>query len=214
MSDIREVTKIYIIESQRDSDILCQRFEGKALSASLDLSEIENEYFQIVSKEMFEFCITQISKDIYIKNRSGNLVIPYLHFSSHGDENGIILTDNTYLNWKSLRNYIDRINSVVGFITLPTKPDMQLSILNLCFSVCKGFCAKEIQGDLKDHKYVCLVGPIDKVDWSDSLIAFTTFYHQIFYKHKTAKDAILNMNSAAGLENIFQISMGSGTALA
>ena len=213
MADLRKNVKIYIIESQKDSDILNKRTEGKALSASLDLSQIENQYYQVVTIEMLEECIKQICIDISF-NRLRELAIPYLHFSAHGNEEGIVLTDKTFIDWNKMRLYIDSINLNIGFIKpKPENPKLILSILNLCFSTCKGIFARNIQGDLPDNKYVCIVGPNDAVDWSDSLIAFSTFYHQVFYKHKCGNDAIKNMNFAAGLDNIFQISMGAGLKL-
>jgi len=213
MSDYRENCKIYIIESQKDSDILNKRTEGKALSATLDLAHIPNMYYQVVTVEMLEECFKQICLDISYYRFEG-LVIPYLHFSAHGNDTGIILTDNTFIDWEKMRKYIDVINTNIGFIRpKPDNPKLLVSILNLSFSTCKGIYAHNIQGDLSDNKYVCLIGPTDAVDWSDSLIAFSTFYHQIFYKHKKANDAINNMNAAAGLDSIFQISMGFGLKL-
>ena len=64
MSDYRENCKIYIIESQKDSDILNKRTEGKALSATLDLAHIPNMYYQVVTVEMLEECFKQICLDI------------------------------------------------------------------------------------------------------------------------------------------------------
>jgi hypothetical protein len=214
MPDLRDNCKIYIIESQRDSDILQNRTEGKALSATLDLAQIRNKYFQVVTIAMLEECFRMICEDISF-NRLRGLVAPYLHFSAHGNVEGIVLTDNTFIDWIQIRQYIDNINNSIGFIRpRPENPKLLVSILNLCFSTCQGINARQIQETLPDNKYVCLIGPTESVDWSDSLIAFSTFYHQVFYKHRTATEAVTNMNAAAGLVDVFQISMGSGLKLA
>ncbi|MCW4001535.1 MAG: hypothetical protein NWE93_14995 [Candidatus Bathyarchaeota archaeon] len=213
MSGLKDHCKIYIIESQRDSDILDNRTEGRALSASLDLAQIQNIYYQVVTIETLEECFRIISDDISF-NRLRGLIAPFIHISAHGNRDGIILTDNTFIDWDRMRQYIDKINVEIGFIKpIPSKPKFNVSVLNLCFSTCEGINANKIQGDLSDNKYVCLVGPSTSVDWSDSLIAFVTFYHQVFYKNKTASEAITNMNAASGLNNIFQISNGSGLKL-
>jgi hypothetical protein len=212
MIDLRKIAKIYIIESQRDSDILVNRTEGKALSASLDLAEIPNKYYQVVSEKMLDECLSLITKEIIELRKTNSLVAPYLHFSTHGNEDGIMLTDKTFINWESLSSYIDYMNSKIGFMKHPNRPDFQISLLNLCFSVCQGYNAKKIQGDSEDNKYVFIIGPTTSVDWSDSLIAFLTFYHQVFYKQKKAKEALLQMNKAAGLDDIFNISTGKGIA--
>ena len=67
-----------------------------------------------------------------------------------------------------------------------------------------------MQKDQKYSIYATLVGPNQEVDWADSLVAFVVYYHAVFHKKQTAKDAVALMNNAAGLENVFGHSLGFG----
>jgi len=49
-----------------------------------------------------------------------------------------------------------------------------------------------------------LVGPTESLQWSDSLIAFSSFYYLIDQKNFTLSKALPLMNAAAGLNNVFQ----------
>jgi hypothetical protein len=210
MGNLKRTIKIYIIESQSDMDILHKRTEGKTLSSGLELAGINHEYFQVINEKMLDECFEIIITDVLAKRPSG-MVAPYLHFSAHGNEQGIGLSNGDFLNWHLLRDKLDYINLKLDMIRpYPENPDFGISFLNICFSVCKGFYGTEIQGDLKENKYTSLIGPVEAVDWSDSLIAYMTLYHNIIHKRIGALKAVEKMNLAAGLDNIFQISMGYG----
>lgn len=209
MSEFKPNCKIYIIESQSDSDILIGRSEGKSLSSALELSNINCQYFQVINEDMLDKSFDLIIQDINQLKLKG-LIIPFIHFSAHGNEDGIGLSNNDFLHWEVLRSKIDKINSEVGKFNLPDLDKLERSRLHLCFSVCNGFHASKIQGDYKENKYTLLIGPTKEVDWSDSLLAFTTLYHQIFHKGVKAVPAVRNMNLAAGLDNVFQLSPGYG----
>jgi hypothetical protein len=208
MNKFKKNCKIYIIESQSDVDILVGRSEGKTLSLGLELAGISNQYFQVINEDMLDKCLDFITEDI--KNlKSNGLAIPFLHFSAHGNKMGIGLSNNDFLDWNNLRLKIDSLNSKIQKIVFQND-SIERSILHLCFSVCNGFHAAEIQGDIKENKYTFIIGPVEEVDWSDSLLAFMTFYHQIIHKDTKAITAVKNMNTAARLENIFQLSSGYG----
>jgi len=208
MTLVKQLTKIYIIESPRDTDLLDNRIEGHALFSTLNLAGINNQYFQVVTKNSLENTFARIVIDIN-NLKSQDLVAPYLHFSAHGNENGFGLSNGEFITWDMLRDYLDNINREITFIRYPGYT-LDISLLNLSFSVCKGFNAKKMQDGLDRNIYSSLVGPIESVDWADSLIAYSTLFHQIFYKGKRMIDSISIMNSAAGLSNIFQHSLGYG----
>lgn len=208
MSKFKKNCKIYIIESQSDDDILYGRSEGKTLSSGLELAGINNQYFQVINEKMLDQCLEAIAEDIL--KLKPDLFAPFLHFSAHGNEFGIGLSNDDFIDWGNLREKIDSVNSKIGKVKLPKAPKLERSVLSLCFSVCEGFCATQIQGDFKENKYISLIGPTEAVDWSDSLLAYMTFYHQVFHKSAKAVTAVRIMNSAAGLDDIFKISPGYG----
>lgn len=210
MRDFTKICKIYIIESQSPEDILVNRTEGRALSAGLDLSGIANKYYQVIDEDCLDKCLLEIAANIN-NLKQNDLVAPYIHISAHGNEDGFVLTGGEFINWNMFREKIDLLNELTGKIQpIPEKPHIQISPINYCFSTCKGFNAHKIQGDINENKFSSIIGPSELVDWSDSLIAFMTFYHQIFYKKNRAKNAVKIMNISAGLENIFKIKIGFG----
>ncbi|WP_179340047.1 hypothetical protein [Winogradskyella ludwigii] len=213
MKDIIGKCKIYIIESQSDNDIFDGRTEGNALSSGLKLAGISNEYYQVINEKMLDKAILKISENIKELVSNGKLIVPFIHFSAHGNESGIGLTNNDFIDWSKLRKKIDYANSIIGKVKFDDSDNArEFSRLNLSFSVCKGINAIKIQQGFEDNKYLQLVGPNVAVDWADSLIAFMTFYHLMFYKSEviTAFEIVEKMNIAAGLKDIFEISGGSG----
>ena len=207
MVDFTKICKIYIIESQSSNDILENKTEGKALSASLDLSGISNQYFQVIDNVSFDKCIEIIAYDINSLKKD-DLVAPYIHISAHGNEYRIALTSSEFIDWNLFTNKVDRLNELTGKVKpIPEKPYIEISPIDYCFSTCKGYNAYKIQGEAKENKFSSAIGPTESVDWSDSLLAFITLYHQIFYKRNKAIEI---MNIAAGLDNIFKIELGFG----
>ena len=69
------------------------------------------------------------------------------------------------------------------------------------------FYAKKIKEFAKHSPYISLVGPITNVNWSDSLLASMTFYHNTIHKPIGPRLAGQKMNLAANLDNIFQIDL-------
>lgn len=213
MIDFTKICKIYIIESQSPNDILRNRTEGKALSASLDLAEIANHYFQVINHDCFDQCIETICEDIN-SLKGKDLVAPYIHISAHGNEDGFVLTSGEFIDWATFSLKVDRINDLTGKIQIiPEKPHIQISPMNYCFSTCKGYNAFKLQGEAQENKFSSIIGPTESVDWSDSLLAFMSLYHQIFYKRQRAIKAVEIMNATAGLDNVFKISMGFGMTI-
>jgi hypothetical protein len=207
------LTKIYIIESQSPNDILRNKTEGKALSASLDLAEIPNHHFQVIDYKCLNQCIEFVCEDINSLKGKG-LVAPYIHISAHGNEKGIGLTSGEFIEWAAFALKVDRINELIGKLPkTPKKNPIEISPMNYCFSTCKGYNAFKIQGEALENKFSSIIGPTESVDWSDSLLAFMSLYHQIFYKKQKAIKAVEIMNTTAGLDNVFKIAMGYGMVI-
>lgn len=210
MVGFTKICKIYIIESQSPNDILQKRTEGKTLSSGLDLAGIANKYFQVIDDDCLDKCLAIIAEDIN-SLKSESIVAPFIHISAHGNENGIELTSGEFVNWEQFAIKADLLNDLIGKIQpIPEKPYIKISPINYCFSTCKGYNAYKIQGEVEENKFSAIIGPTETIDWSDSLVAYMSFYHQIFYKKNKALNAVEIMNIVAGLDNIFRIEMGFG----
>ncbi|WP_276503423.1 hypothetical protein [Terrimonas pollutisoli] len=199
--NLKDKTRIFIIESPSETDISHNRKEGLALSEMLKLANIENIYFQVSDKVTFSECLEKILQVESKKER-----FPTLHFSLHGNEDGIALTNQEFLTWEQLyegylKSFIEKLGyeeTNIGNIVAP---------LHLHFSVCKGFYGKKVKEFAKHSPYISLVGPIVEVNWSDSLLAFMTFYHNTIHKPIGPRTAAQKMNLAANLDNVFQVDL-------
>ena len=206
----KDFTKVYIIESPGPKDIIVDRREGYALGETLRLGRIKNKYFEAVNLQMLELALGIISKDI--KNEGHRY--SGIHFSMHGNESGIQLTDGKMLDWRDLFvvlkvNLID----VIGYKTNNAVPPLTICPIFLMFSTCKGFAAKAMKTFDTVPPYMTLVGPTEEVDWADSLLAYSTYYHNLIYKNSSTLDAVARMNQSAGLTDIFKVDNAEGLAL-
>ena len=103
---------------------------------------------------------------------------------------GIALTDGETMYWDDLRGYLTDINQFVD------------GNLMVCMSCCYGFGASSM-GFTRSKKlpYFALVGNTGEYYWSESGIAFATFYHQFFRKSTSLEQAVKKMCSASGNNN-------------
>ena len=71
------------------------------------------------------------------------------------------------------------------------------SYLTVCMSSCSGFQGFKMGFRRKDAPFLLLVGPSDDVSWSETITAYTTFYHHILRKGTGFEEAINVMNVAS-----------------
>jgi hypothetical protein len=193
-------SKIYILESLSINNIKDGVNEGNALSSVLNLARIDNSYYLINNKQSLSDSLDLIAVDINTR-KSSRIPLPVLHFSFHGNEDGIGFTDETMMKWCDLRLILMNLNSKVNY----TKYDERLlSRFSLSMSVCKGIHAYKIYTVNELNPFYSLVGPTEEVEWADSLVAFVTFYHNLVFKRSTIMDAIKKMNIASGLNDIYK----------
>ncbi len=206
MSDLIPLTKVFIIESPSFKDILDNRKEGLALSKILDLAQINNEVFAVSDIETLEIALDRIARNVLEIRKDLGMV--QLHFSLHGSSEGIALSDNTFIDWNSFYVFIKKFNETIEYIKAPN--GILFAPTYLIFSVCNGFSAKIIKEFDETTPYTALIGPVEAIEWSDGLLAYSTFYHNTILKKMGLPKAIENMNLVAGLENVFQVDMGKG----
>lgn len=209
MSELIDMTKVYIIESPSMMDIIDKNKEGDALGKTLDLAKIENMSFEVSDIETLRIAYRRISEDVELyKSNWGGI---HLHFSMHGNNDGVALTDKTFLDWQTFYYLLKEFNDAIGYIQLPS--GLKISPTYLAFSVCHGFEAKTIREFGEESPYTGLIGPTRPVAWSDSLLAFSIFYHNTILKKSGVLIAIENMNNVLGERDLFQIDSGRGMFL-
>ncbi|QDT27716.1 hypothetical protein Enr10x_30360 [Gimesia panareensis] len=203
------------MDSVKGARSLDKRSEGEALSAALRLAHITSEYYYVQNLNAFEECFKCIIKTTKARMQRDNrniLSIPHLHFSAHGNEDGLVLTDNDFVPWDGLNIMLLGLGKATGYIG-PSGYCLFLAT----FSTCNGafaskmflseppreFSTKLFNG-VPPKPCIGIVGPTESVSWSDSLTAFVTFYHLNLTKHVPAQKAVKVMNDAAGLTNVFR----------
>ena len=206
MSELVKMSRVFIIESPSFIDIINNRKEGEALGKTLDLANIKNETFAVSDRKTLNISFERIIKSVeFIKGELGGI---HLHFSMHGSKDGLALSDKSFIEWAEFYGFIKAFNDSIGYIKLPS--GLKIAPTYLIFSVCDGFEARRIKDFGEESPYTGLIGPIQPVEWSDSLLAFSIFYHNTIIKKLGVKIAIQNMNKSVGLDNVFQADPGKG----
>lgn len=174
---------VYIVESPSPVDLYHKRFEGEMLTKALYLAGIPSIHKLAVNLEAFEASLT-IGLDEYLKQP--NALFPILHISSHGNRKGIQFTSGEVLEWHKLRDLIMPINKALN------------GQLVICLSSCESANACCMVMEEGDIPFLVMIGHFGEPTWSDTAIAFATFYH-LMGKGKLEK-AVEAMKTASGDE--------------
>ena len=111
---------------------------------------------------------------------------PIFHFSMHGNKDGIVLTDRTFVDWACLRNLIAPVTNAATYGML------------ICMSTCYGANARQIAVETATEvKLWALVGNRNEASWADAAIGYATFYHRLF-KGAPISEAVDAMKHASG----------------
>lgn len=189
--------KVYIIESPADIDLFENRTEGKALSNILRISEIPYEYLLVTSKRTFGQAFDLIKDDISELQEEYLFVWPIIHISCHGNDEGIGLTDGSYLNWNVLYHMLEDINICFE--------EEQNSPILLAMSSCYGLHAIKADWDNEKSPFAFVLGHEETIPWDDALIAFSVFYHNFVNKKVTSDIALECMNNSINHPEYFKL---------
>lgn len=173
---------VHIIESPHDTDLLEDRQERMALRHALALAGVPTREYLVVSQKAFVMALKQIAATDVLKHS------PVLHLSAHGNARGIELTSGDSFTWDEMKGVFAKVNEALN------------GGLLLCMSTCEGRAALKMIANKRDPApFHTLVGPKKNVDWRDSLVAFTTFYHLVITHGEEPSAVEERMNGAAGL---------------
>lgn len=182
---------VHVIESPSSQDLLDGRTEGRVLIEALALSEVPATYNLVTNRSTLDTAIGDRLKNAIDKHKA----FPVIHLSLHGNDQGIALTNGEFLTWHELREILLPINQVFG------------NGLLVCLSSCYGAAGcRMAMYENKPLPFCALVGHPESATWSDSAIAFVTFYHRIS-KGATFTMAVEAMKVASG-DDRFILSVG------
>ncbi len=181
---------VHIVESPAPSDLLDGRTEGRTLNSFLELAEIASSYSLATNEDTFYESISDRLVDAISEFR----VPPILHFSGHGNDKGIGLTDGTLIEWRNLAPHLRPINDGLNGTFL------------VCLSSCRGatgaLMALNANQSLPMHAVVASKG---NVGWHESALGYLTFYHHLLVLGRTAEESVVAMNTAAGRDDFVRI---------
>ena len=182
---------VNVIESPSSADLLDGRTEGRMLIESLNLAQIPNAYSLVTDRETL---VTALEVRLREAARYHNK-IPIMHFSMHGNAEGIQLTDGTFVAWGELRDLLS-----------PLMQATQGTLL-ICMSSCAGNAgARMAMTAERQPNFWALVGNTGEATWSDAAIAFSSFYH-LFFKDLDINVCVDSMKVASADHN-FVINWG------
>lgn len=144
---------VFIIESLNFNDEENERFEGRIISNILHLNSKRSKYYYIRTKKELESVV-----DIFAKSR-----FRYLHLSCHGSSNSMSTTLDT-IPFEVLGKIINpHINNKRIFISSCRMANMKLAETIIPNSSC-----------------FSIMGPVEKIGFSDAAILWASFYHLLF----------------------------------
>jgi hypothetical protein len=184
---------VHIVESPSPRDLLDGQTEGRQLWETMNLQKIRCSYSLAVNQEMF----LQSLNERLRRAQQMFEVAPILHLSMHGNKNGIELTDGEFIDWDGLRALIK-----------PICEAWQHGLL-ICMSTCQGIYARAIAmyEEDKTPAFWAIVGSPESVSWSDSALAFGTFYAH-FFRGTPIDECVRRMRIASGHEG-FHFELGA-----
>ena len=148
--------EVFIIESLDPDDEGNGRFEGSIISQMLRLHGKEPKYRYVRTKKDFKKAIKQFGQSQY----------RYLHISAHADEDGMCTTNLDEINYDEMSKILNPY--LVG----------RRLFLSACSMVHEDM-AKEI---IPSTGCYSVVGPTEKIYFSDAAIVWSSIYHLMFSK--------------------------------
>lgn len=180
---------VYVIESPSAPDLYHQRSEADLLRQAINLDLIP--------------CVTRcaINGDAFLASLHFGLaeemeafpqLLPIIHISAHGNAEGIALSNGEVISWEHLKQLLQPINAALqGFLLV-------------CMSSCEGYAGTRMAmfTDNQAMPFFALVGCSGKPTWSDTAVAYATFYHLLAKGHNVDQ-SVAAMRTASGNEGFF-----------
>lgn len=175
---------VFVVESPSPVDLYHRRSEAEIIRQAVYLNQIPCIVRTAVNMEAFEASL-KIGLAEEMKRYEG--LIPILHISAHGYSEGIQLSDSTVITWANLRKFLAPINTALN------------NGLLVCLSCCEGYSGTRMAMFIEDEGYpfYAIVANSEKPLWSDTAVAYSTFYHLIS-KGEFIVDAVNAMQIASG----------------
>ena len=184
--------RVHIVESFGERDSEHRENHSTSLESGLKLIGVEVFRYTATDPKDLADIFTRIGKEHV---PAGTVPIPYIHLFAHGYSNGsgLALAGGNGVTWSQLGDCVRVLNESTGSLK-----NGRRSLLVLCMSSCYGLQAVQMPKQNGKCPFYALVAPSRSIGFSDSLIAFLTFYHLTIAKGEHGKRAVAAMNLASG----------------
>lgn len=176
-------TVVYF-ESPHPQDVQEGRMEYHSVGSMLRLMNIPCYPVAIAEKAQLKAKLQELPSVVELKASSQ----VFLHFSSHGNKQGIGLYSGEFVSW-------DDFTEILATWPLDFK-----NKLTLCFSTCEGSGSIEIGKGKWNPQYRYTVAPNRTVEWHESAVAFAVFYYSHIVREKEIREAVNLMNAITSSE--------------
>lgn len=175
---------VFVIESPSAVDLYHRRSEGEIIQQAANLNQITCIVKTSINFDAFEAAL-KIGLKKAMDSNPGH--VPMLHISAHGFKDGIQLSSGQIIKWNDLEDMLRPINQALN------------NTLLLCLSCCEGYngICMAMNSDERPHPYYAIISNAEKPLWSDTAVAYSTFYHLIAKGHYIT-DAVNGMRVASG----------------
>lgn len=187
---------VHIVESPSPENLLDGLTEGRMLCSFLELAQIPCVYNLAVDRTQFH---ESLSTRLVLGVQTFNL-LPILHFSTHGNNEGIQLTGQRevgeVLDWKALSELILPINQAFG------------GELGVCMSTCGGAHGRRMAEVIRREQIPMgwIVGSTASVSFCDAALAFCVFYRGL-QRGGDIESLIAAVQAASGISD-FNVDFG------
>ena len=196
---VKNIYKVYIIESPGAKDIIERRVEGIGMTQYLGLANIDTEYYLCKTVAEVNTALGKIAQDVklIIKNKKQEEVFsPIIHFSAHGNNDLIGFTDNSTMKWEELGDALYKLNEDAGIDISKFMSDFIITL-----SVCNGASLNKVIKEGRGTPFYIMIGADDTIPWTDSILGFQVFFHHLIHKSRTIGYAIKKMKEATDNNN-------------
>lgn len=182
---------VYVVESPSSVDIYHNRKESQFISEAAKLNMMPCVCRTAINKKAFEASFIIGLKEAYQGYKD---LLPIIHISCHGNNEGIQLSSNEVISWNELKNILKPINRAFN------------GLLIVSLSCCEGYSgirmAMNISENDLDYPFFALIGNGSKPTWAETSIAYATLYHHLNRGHNLYKSADA-MNIASDRNDFF-----------
>lgn len=155
---------VFVVESPSPVDIYHRRSEGEIIRQAVNLNQIP-----CIVKTAINFQAFDASLKIGLKEAMEAFpgMIPILHVSAHGHQEGIELSSGELIDWECLKEMFRPLNQALN------------NNLLVCLSSCEGYSGVRMamSCEVEPYPYYAIVANGEKPLWSDTAVAYSTFYH-------------------------------------